>query len=56
MHLFLYCDQAVQCWKEANLWHKVEHRQRQSGSFSTIIFSILTSLDEASCAHFVAVS
>jgi hypothetical protein len=54
MHLFLDCDQAVQCWKEANSWHKLEHHQRQSGSFSTIIFSILTSLDEVSCAHFVA--
>jgi hypothetical protein len=55
MHLFLNCDQAVQCWKEANSWHKLEHHQRQSGSFSTIIFSILTSLDEVSCAHFVVV-
>jgi hypothetical protein len=55
MHLFIDCAQAVQCWKEANLWHAVEHHQRQSGSFSNIIFFVLKSLDEVSCAHFIAV-
>jgi hypothetical protein len=39
MHLFLDCVQTFQCWKEANLWDKVEHHQRQSDSFSNIIFS-----------------
>jgi hypothetical protein len=55
MHLFLDFAQAIQYWKEANLWHEVEYHQRQSGSFSNIIFFVLTSLDEVSCYHFIAV-
>jgi hypothetical protein len=56
MHLFLdRAQQVVQCWKEYKLWHEVEHHHRQSGTFSNIIFSIFISLDEASCARFVAI-
>ncbi|MCI07354.1 ribonuclease H protein, partial [Trifolium medium] len=55
MHLFLDIAQVVHCWKEANLWHKVEHIKNQSGSFSHIIFAILTSLNDASCTCFAAV-
>jgi ribonuclease HI len=55
LHFFLDCAYAVSCWKEVNLWNKLEHKIHQSGSFSSIIFAILVDLDAELQARFVAV-
>lgn len=53
MHIFMHCTFAINCWKDANLWGK--WRSIASGSFSSIIFTILATLNEETCAHFLAI-
>jgi hypothetical protein len=55
MHMFMHCKFASDCWKEANLWGKIESYMTSSGSFSSIIFSILRVFEVENCDRFVAI-
>ncbi|GAU47271.1 hypothetical protein TSUD_280940 [Trifolium subterraneum] len=55
LHLFTDCANAILCWKEVNLWQSLEHQFLQSGSFSSIIFSIISSMEETKQSLFAAV-
>lgn len=54
-HMFMDCTFAVNRWKETNLWNKIDRYVTASGSFSFIIFSILTDLDAQKRARFSAI-
>lgn len=53
--MFMDCTFAVNRWKETNLWNKIDRYVTASGSFSFIIFSILTDLDAQKRARFSAI-
>jgi hypothetical protein len=55
LRLFFDCPHAISCWKELNLWQRLEQKMHQSGSFSSIIFAILADLDADTQARFVAI-
>jgi len=53
MQMFMHCAFAINCWKEANLRGK--QRDATSGSFSSIIFTILAALSEETRARFLVI-
>jgi hypothetical protein len=55
LHLFTDCAHAILCWKEVNLWQSREHQFHQSGSFSSIIFCIISSMEETKQPLFAAI-
>jgi len=46
---------ATYCWREVNLWGKLEPYMTSSGSFASIIFTILATLDVEDRSRFVAI-
>ncbi|KAK2371628.1 two-component response regulator ARR10 [Trifolium repens] len=56
LHLFTECARAISCRNEVNLWQSLEHQFHQSGSFSSIIFSIISSMEEIKQPLFVTVA
>jgi len=55
MHMYMHGKFAIDCWKEANFWCKIESYMMTSGSFSSIIFNILGMLEVENRARFVAI-
>jgi len=53
--MFMHCNFATDCWKEANLWGKIESYMTLSGSFSSIIFDILGMFGAEYRARFVGI-
>lgn len=51
MHMFMHCKFATDCWKDG----KLESHMTSSGSFSSIIFSILAALDVEDRSRFMAI-
>lgn len=54
-HMFMHYKFANDCWKEVNLWGKIELYMTSSGSFSSIIFVILRVLVVENRVRFVAI-
>jgi hypothetical protein len=55
MHMFMHCKFATDCWKASNLWGKIASHMTSNGSFSSIMFVILRSLEVENRAEFVAI-
>jgi len=55
MHMFMHCKFSTDCWNEANFWGKIVSYVMSSGSFSSIMFSILSVLEVDNHARFVAI-
>jgi hypothetical protein len=41
LHLFTDCPHAILCWKEVNLWSRLEHQFHESSAFP-LLFSQLS--------------
>jgi len=54
MHMFMHCKFATDCWKVVNLWDKIASYMTSSGSFSSIMFATVRSLEVEIHARFVA--